>query len=73
MAEERSKNIWKVWAKAIGEKSSACSLESDRVAIVRTLILLTYLLTNCFIVAGVIRHWDQPKNCHTALSVAPDP
>ena len=73
MATKQGKNIWRVWAKAIGEKSSACPQESDRVAIVRTLILLTYLLTNCFIVAGVIRHWDQPKNCHTTLSVAPDP
>ena len=77
MAAKRSKNIWRVWAKAIGEKSSACPQESDRVAMVRTLILLTYLLTNCFIVAGVVRHWDkdggggQLKNCHTTLSVAP--
>jgi len=60
MAIKKGKTIWRMWAKAIGEKSSSCSAESDRVAIVRTLIFLTYLLTNCFIVAGVIRHWDGP-------------
>ena len=33
------------------------------VAGVRTLILVSYLVTNCFIVAGVIRHWNnQPKD-----------
>jgi len=26
---------------------------------VRTFIFVTYLITNCFIVAGVIRHWDD--------------
>jgi hypothetical protein len=30
---------------------------ADRVAIIRTLIVLSYIITNCFIVAGVIRHW----------------
>jgi hypothetical protein len=34
---------------------------ADRVAIVRTVIFATYLITNVFIVAGVIRHWnDEP-------------
>ena len=49
--------MWKLWAKALGEKASQDSKESDRVAIIRTLIIITYLITNAFIVAGVIRHW----------------
>ena len=49
--------IWRVWAKALGEKSGASNKEADRVAIVRTIIVLTYIVTNCFIVAGVVRHW----------------
>ena len=28
------------------------------VAVVRTVILLTYLTTNAFIISGVIRHWN---------------
>ena len=54
--------IWILWAKALGEKASKSDRESDYIALIRTLILLTYLITNCFIMAGVIRHWndDQP-------------
>ncbi len=51
--------IWRIWAKAIGEKSGKTDAESDLIALVRTVILLTYLITNCFIVAGVIRHWNN--------------
>lgn len=51
------RKIWRVWAKALGEKAGATKQEADRVALVRTLIVLTYIVTNGFIVAGVIRHW----------------
>lgn len=50
-------NLWRIWAKALGEKSGATVTEADRVALVRTLIVLCYIITNIFIVAGVIRHW----------------
>ena len=49
--------MWRLWAKALGEKASACDKESDKVAIIRTIIILSYIVTNIFIVAGVIRHW----------------
>ena len=49
--------MWRVWAKALGEKSGATDIESDRIAIIRTLIVMCYVITNLFIVAGVIRHW----------------
>lgn len=53
---------WRWWAKALGEKASKCDRESDKVAIIRSIIFATYLITNCFIVAGVIRHWnDEPQ------------
>jgi hypothetical protein len=51
------KRLWRLWAKALGEKSGATDQEADLVALVRTLIVLTYVTTNLFIVAGVIRHW----------------
>lgn len=50
--------IWRIWAKALGEKSGIDDKESDAIAVVRTIIVLTYILTNLFIVAGVIRHWN---------------
>jgi hypothetical protein len=51
------RKAWRVWAKALGEKSGATKQEADAVATVRTLIVLCYILTNLVIVAGVIRHW----------------
>ena len=50
-------NMWRTWAKALGEKGSDNNIEADRIAVVRTIIVLSYIFTNCFIVAGVIRHW----------------
>jgi hypothetical protein len=49
--------MWRLWAKALGHKSSDCDKESDKVAIIRTCIVFCYIITNLFIVAGVIRHW----------------
>ena len=48
---------WRIWAKALGEKSGKTNEEADRIALIRTLIVLVYLITNIFIIAGVIRHW----------------
>jgi len=49
--------IWNIWAKALGEKSGRTDRQADMVAAIRTLILLVYLVTNGFIIAGVWRHW----------------
>jgi hypothetical protein len=51
--------LWRVWAKALGEKSGADDHEADLIACIRTLIVLTYIVTNLFIVAGVIKHWNN--------------
>jgi hypothetical protein len=49
--------MWRLWAKALGDKASGKAEEADKVALIRTAIVLTYIITNLFIVAGVIRHW----------------
>jgi hypothetical protein len=49
--------IWRLWAKALGEKSGKTDTEADKIACIRTVIVLCYVITNIFIVAGVIRHW----------------
>jgi len=56
---KKNKTAWRWWAKAIGEKASKCDRESDKIALIRTFIFATYLITNAFIVAGVIRHWND--------------
>jgi hypothetical protein len=58
----KQRKVWRWWSKALGEKASKCDKESDKIALIRTVIFFTYLITNAFIVAGVIRHWnDNPK------------
>ena len=49
---------WRILAKALGEKAHPDPRIADRIAMVRLVILLSYLLTNTFIVAGVLRHWN---------------
>lgn len=57
----KKSTVWRWWAKALGEKASKCDRESDHIAIIRTVIFGTYLLTNLFIIAGVIRHWNDSQ------------
>jgi hypothetical protein len=71
----KQKNAWRWWAKALGEKASKCDKESDKIALIRTFIFATYLITNTFIVAGVIRHWNDEPVIHLIIDgnyVAPD-
>ena len=51
------KHTWRLWAKALGEKAGSTDREADKVAMIRTAIILCYIITNLFIIAGVIRHW----------------
>ena len=50
-------NIWKY---ALGSFSDDRTKEYDNyVVVVRTVIFISYLITNCFIISGVIRHWNN--------------
>ena len=52
-------HIIKIWKYALGSFSDEKTKEVDnQVIIVRSLIFLSYLITNCFIICGVIRHWN---------------
>lgn len=65
----KHKTVWKWFAMALGEKASKCDRESDIVARIRAVIFLTYLITNIFIVAGVIRHWDDNQEIKHEQSI----
>lgn len=54
--------LWSTWAKALGHKASSSNKHSDHVASIRTLIFCSYLITNIFIISGVIRHWNKSPN-----------
>lgn len=64
--------IWRCWAKALGEKAHKNDDIADKVAILRSFLFATYLITNCFIVAGVIRHWDE-KNINVEVQIYENP
>lgn len=51
--------FWRLWAKALGEKSGKTDEEANIVATIRTIIVLFYMVTNMFIIAGVLRHWND--------------
>ena len=49
--------MWRLWAKALGERASECDKESDKVALIRSIIVLFSMITDMFILAGIYRHW----------------
>ena len=59
----KKKSAWRIWAKALGEKSGKDDREADIIAGIRTLIFISYLVTNVAIVANAVRHWnDHDRN-----------
>ncbi len=61
---KKRKTVWRLLAKALGEKASKCDKEADKVALIRLLITSQILITNFFIIYGVIRvnHFPIDKN-----------
>lgn len=58
--------MWKLWCLALGKKEGKNNKEADKVAIIRTVIFATYLITNLFICAGVIRHWNDNQQTNNS-------
>ena len=60
------KKVWEVWKYAIGSFSDDKTEPYDNyVAGIRTIIFVSYMVTNAFIVSGVLRHWnDVPSELH---------
>ena len=52
--------VWLIWKYSLGSFSDTKTENYDNyVAIIRTVILVGYMITNGFIVSGVIRHWNH--------------
>ena len=52
--------MWQVWKYALGSFSDDKTAPFDNyVAIIRTVIFVSYMVTNTFIISGVIRHWND--------------
>lgn len=61
--------IWRLIAKSLGEKSGKDNVEADKIALVRLCMFLSILITNTFIVAGVIKHWNDETIVNVEVSV----
>jgi len=57
----KKQTIWRLLAKSLGEKTGKNNTEADKIAVIRLLMFLSIFVTNCFIVAGVVRHWDDDQ------------
>ena len=54
------KKVFKIWKYALGSFSDEKTEPYDGyVVLVRSIIFVSYLVTNCFIISGVIRHWNN--------------
>ena len=53
------KSAWRIWAKALGAKEGKNDREADIIAGIRTIIFVSYLVTNVAIVANAVRHWND--------------
>jgi hypothetical protein len=56
-------SVWRIVCKSLGEKAGKNNQEADKIALIRLLITSQILITNFFIIANTIRHWnDVPSN-----------
>ena len=46
------KKLWRLWAKALGEKASTNNKEADRIAIIRTVFVVVTVITEIHIMAN---------------------
>lgn len=66
--KKQKNNLWRIIAKSLGEKSGKTDGEADQIAVVRLIMFLSIFITNSFIVANALRHWndiqlDKPVKC----------
>lgn len=53
----RFKKYWRLWAKAMGEKASKENREADKVALIRTIIILLNCTCAIFIMTNIVHNW----------------
>jgi len=57
---DQMNKLWRIWKYALGSFSDEKTEPYDNyVVLVRSIIFVSYLVTNCFIISGVIRHWNN--------------
>lgn len=49
--------MWRLWARALGEKVGEDNKRADKVAFIRTMIILQAIVTNVLIAINIIINW----------------
>jgi len=49
--------MWKLWARALGAKTGETNARADRVAWIRTFIVLQAVITNILISISILLRW----------------
>ena len=57
MIKQKMNKFWRLWANALGQKASRDTREADKIALIRTLIVLQAVICNIFIVWNILRNW----------------
>lgn len=75
--KDRMENAARIWKYALGSFSDDRTKEYDNhILVVRSVIFFTYLITNCFIISGVIRHWnanEKTTDCNRTSRIGESP
>ena len=51
------KKFWRYWARALGEKTGENNKRADKVAIIRTVIVLYAVTVDTFILLNILFNW----------------
>jgi|TARA_B100001094_G_C18030191_1_gene719726 hypothetical protein len=51
------KTVWRLWAKALGEKVGETNKEADSIAFFRTMIIIQAVITNILISVNILLTW----------------
>lgn len=52
--------FWRAWKYALGSFNDRTTKKYDNwIAIIRSMVMFQLIVTNCFIIGGNIRHWND--------------
>jgi len=57
MSSIKKPGMWKLWARALGEKIGETNARADRVALIRTFIIFQAIITNILISLNILINW----------------
>lgn len=61
--------MWRLWAKALGQKEGKNKKDADKVAIIRTIIMFQLVVTNMFIISGNVKNlFFDDKYIHCSVN-----